>query len=521
MGPTFYKLLEESSLKYGDREFVFDGTRRMTFRQLHATGEFLARRLHAEGLRPGDIVLVCIPNWAEYLQVYAAVSACGAVFATCSAGLKRGGLLDVVRLVEPRVVFVAAVEHVDVLREAEYEGLIVGVRLDDVRCLPFEGFAGGGLAACGGEAPASSLPPCDSFEPEAEIDVSTIIFTSGSTGAPKGVMSTACAHEYVSRQIASSIEVTQDDVFYVPVSFCHIFGLCNGILIPLEYGCRLVVSDAYSPTRAIDLIEEEGCTVQLGVPTMFIWQLRVSIERKKPFALRAAIAGGAKIPAGLAREYEDVVGCRLLSSYGMSETTGGVTATYWEDNERHRHETDGLPIDGSTLAVFDEDGEVGAAGVVGEIAVKTPGIMAGYYFGGPVARDPSLRDSWFKTGDLGWLDDEGYLHTTGRIKDVVLRGGINIYPDEVECIFRHLPCVDDVCLLGYDGGDLGERACLVISPVSGNPPCTEEGLKKYAVEHLEKEKVPDKVLLLPELPRLHSGKVDKIALRKTVEALLG
>ncbi len=522
MGPTFFKLLEGAARQFGNREFMADGTFRATFHQLYAGSRIVAKRLHEEGVGPGDLVLVCVPNWIEYLHIYAATSACKAVFATCSVGLKRSGFLDLVDLVNPRAVFVAHEEHLEALRESGYGGLVVGVRLADPSCLAYESIVDMSVVAYSHDAPSGLLPLADlPFEPASSIDVSTIIFTSGSTGAPKGVMSTAFAHDYVSSQVALSIRPTQDDVFFVPVSFCHIFGLCNGILIPLKHGSRLVVSDAYSPARALDLIDREGCTIQFGVPTMYIRQLRVSVEQGRPYSLRAAITGGAKTPEGLICAYEEKVGCRLLSSYGMSETTGGVTATYYDDLERHRAETDGLPIDGALVRILSREGEDLPCGQIGEIAVKTPGIMAGYYTGGPVVRDLSLADAWFRTGDLGWLDAEGYVHTTGRIKDMIIRGGINIFPHEVEVVYKRLPALREVCLMGYASGDLGERTCLVVSFSSDEDALSEDELRQFGRDHLEKDKVPDKVLVLPELPRLHSGKLDKVNIRVLIESRFG
>lgn len=522
MGPTFFKLLEGAAQQFGNREFMADGAFRATFHQLYAGSRMLAKRLHGEGVGSDDVVLVCVPNWIEYLHIYAATSACGAVFATCSAGLKKSGFLDLVDLVKPRAVFVAQDEHLEALQESGYGGLVVGVRLADPSCLAYDSIVDMSVVAFEHDAPSGLLPLIDlPFEPASSIDVSSIIFTSGSTGAPKGVMSTAFAHDYVSSQVALSIKPTEDDVFFVPVSFCHIFGLCNGILIPLKHGARLVVSDAYSPVRALELIEREGCTIQFGVPTMYIRQLRVSVEQGKPFSLRAAITGGAKTPEGLVLEYEEKVGCRLLSSYGMSETTGGVTATSCDDLERRRIETDGFPIEGAHVRILSREGAELPCGQIGEIAVKTPGIMAGYYTGGPVVCDPALTDAWFRTGDLGWLDGEGYVHMTGRIKDMIIRGGINIFPHEVEVVYKRLPGLREVCLMGYASGDLGERTCLAVSLAPGAEEPSEDALRRFGRDHLEKDKVPDKVLILPELPHLHSGKLDKVSLREIVESRFG
>lgn len=517
-GPTFYKHVCDAARSYGDAQFVYDGIFRMSFSQLELAANMLGSRLQRMGVGYQDVVVCCIPNWVEFIQTYAAVSACGAIFAPASADVKRRRLAEIIELTQPKAVFVINDEHLAAIEETGYDGIIIGARIEDSRCIPYSSLVD--ISRTTGAAPAQAVAhEFEGFAPVEEVELSTILFTSGTTGAPKGVIGTAHGHTVVSRQIALSIAPTREDVFYVPIAYCHIFGINNGLLIPLMYGSRLVLTDWYSPTRAVDLINEEGCTIQLGVPTMFLRQLAICEKSGKPFGLREGIIGGATIPPGFIEEVEARTSCRLLSSYGMTESTGGVTYTFYDDPVEDRYGADGRCIEGARIRIVDETGAMLPAGEVGEIGIKTPGMMAGYYSGGPIEPAYEFFDDWFETGDLGRLDEKGLLHITGRKRDVIMRGGDTIYPSEVECIFQMLPGVRDVCLVGYPDPDLGEKTCLFIATGSSHDDdfdMSVDDLMRLARTHLEKHKVPDKIVLLDKMPRLQSGKIDKRALREDV-----
>lgn len=503
-GPTFFKHAQNAAQRWGEREFAMDGTHRISFSQLAETSRGLAAQLRARGLCPGDVAVACVPNWVESIQIYAAVSACGAIFAPCPADTRRPRLAEIIELVHPKVVFAVDREQLDALDDAGFEGTAIGVRLHDDRSVEFDSLLHARMQD----------DRADGFEPVLETGISTIIFTSGTTGKPKGVMGTAHAHTYNSEQVAKCLSPTTDDVIFVPIAYCHIFGLNNGLLLPLMFGTRLVLTDYYSPTRSLELVNDEGCTVQLGVPTMFMRQLAISQKRGVPFGLHAGIVGGSVIPPGFVQSVEDKTGCRLLPSYGMTEATGGVTLTYYDDAPSLRYGADGCSIDGGSMAILDDAGCELACGEVGEIAIKTPSIMAGYYTGGPFEIQPEIADDWFRTGDLGSLDEAGYLHIAGRKKDVIMRGGISVFPAEVECVFQMLDDIEDACLVGLPDDDLGERCCLAIAfdDATGTPAYDEDALIRHAKAHLERQKVPDSIVVVDAMPRLQSGKIDKRAL---------
>lgn len=503
-GNTFYKLVTDAAARFGDREFLADGYTRMSFGELGERSYEAAQWLNASGLRRGDIVVTCVPNWNEFVVLYAAASACGAILAPCPTDIGAIRLKETIDLLNPASLVVCAGDQVDAAIEGGFQGLLVDVRLHDRRCHHYEAM----LQDDSAREPASQR----SFEPVLRTEISTILFTSGSTGTPKGVLGTAYAHEYVATQIATCLSPTPDDVFFTPIAFCHIFGLCNGLLLALMNGSRLVICDRYTVEGAIDLIVEEGCTVHLGVPTMFIRELKQSEGRLEKAQLRAGIIGGSPPPDGLIEAFEKATGCKLLPSFGMTETTGGVTLTMIDAPAEKRYNSDGKAITGAQVGIIDRQGERLGPNRSGQIIVKTPGMMAGYYNGGGICVDWAAVTDWLETGDLGHIDEEGYLYVTGRIKDVIIRGGANIYPNEVESIYYRRADILDACLVGYPDEELGERTCLFVVFASDAIAPTPKELRDYAKGLIERDKVPDRVVILDAMPRLSASKIDKGAL---------
>lgn len=501
-GNTFYKLAADAATQFGNREFLSDGYTRMSFAELHERGKAAARWMHSLGLRRGDTVVTCVPNWNEFVVLYVAVSACGAILAPCPIDIGAIRLRETIDLLNPSVLIVSWADHVDAALDAGFKDSLIDVRLNDSRCRHYEDVF----------QVDYFMGQESSFKPVLQTDISTILFTSGSTGTPKGVLNTAYAHEYVASQIATGLKPTVNDVFFTPIAFCHIFGLCNGLLLALMNGSRLVLCDRYTVEGAIELIVKEGCTVHLGVPTMFIRELKKSEGRLEGSQLRAGIIGGSPPPEGLIETFEKVTGCRLLPSFGMTETTGGVTLTAIDAPAQKRYTAEGKAILGAQVGIIDKQGNRLSPGEQGQLVVKTPGMMAGYYNGGVIAANQEVMENWFETGDLGYLDEDGYLFVTGRIKDIIIRGGTNVFPNEVESIYYRRNDILDACLVGYPDEELGERTCLFVVFASDTEVSTSKELRDYAKSLIEREKVPDRVVVIESMPRLSASKIDKKAL---------
>ena len=182
---------------------------------------------------------------------------------------------------------------------------------------------------------------------------------------------------------------------------------------------------------------------------MFIRELKKSEGRLESSQLRTGIIGGSPPPDGLIEAFEEATGCRLLPSFGMTETTGGVTLTAIDAPAQKRYSAEGKAILGAQVGIIDKQGKFLSPGEQGQLIVKTPGMMAGYYNGGAIVPDQEVMENWFETGDLGYLDEDGYLFVTGRIKDIIIRGGTNVFPNEVESIYYRRDDILDACLVGY------------------------------------------------------------------------
>lgn len=506
LGDTFYKIIEDVVNIHGDKECVFDGSRRRTYKEVLDESFSLAKHCIALGLKPGDCVITCLPNWSEFLTIYAAVSACGAVIVPCIADIKGQAFAHIFKAANPKLVFIAFNEHYELLKGVCYDGIVIDIRLGSPACLHFE------------ELVIDTPMVIDWQGPMRSMDVSMLLFTSGSTGIPKGVMLTASANAYVAKEIGLALKASSADVFFLPLTFGHIFGLCNGLLIPILHGARLVLCERYSPKKALDLIEQEKCTIYFGIPTMFIRDLAAyeKGEGALPTTLRTGLIGGSVAPPGLIKRYEERTSCRLLGSFGMTETTGGVTVVHFDQTAQARETTCGLPISGAQLRIVNEDGLELPAFFEGELEVKTPGMMKGYYVNYWDGSQASAQQEWFKTGDLGFLDNEGSLTISGRKKDIIIRGGLNINPREIENLYATNEAVEECQVVAYPDKELGERTCMVVklAPPYANLPLSE--LRNFAYSKIEKHKVPDFIVAIDELPRLSNLKIDKTALRDVV-----
>jgi len=348
------------------------------------------------------------------------------------------------------------------------------------------------------------------FTPVMHDGARIVLFSSGSTGMPKAIVNRFESFHHNGLVIADCYRVMRDDVLYLPVPFFHSYGMI-GLYTALSQGATVVTLQKYRPESSLTAIETTRATVYFGVPTMYLREMRVNEDDDWDLSsLRVAKIAGAPCPEAAAVEYERRYGCKMLSSYGMTETAATCTSADYDDSLRVRTAGVGKPIDGVSLKLDPETGEV---------LVKSVSIMDGFLLeDGSI--DPGLdEDGWFHSGDVAEIDEDGNYFITGRIKDIVIRGGVNIFPAEVENVYQEHEGVAESCLVGYPDPELGERTCLCVVEKEGadNPAAL---LRDYARGRLEKCKIPDVVMKMDELPRLTNGKTDKRALREIVTKAL-
>ncbi|WP_268870548.1 class I adenylate-forming enzyme family protein [Halalkalibacter wakoensis] len=355
-----------------------------------------------------------------------------------------------------------------------------------------------------------SLPEID-----VDHDIFCILYTSGTTGVPKGVMLPHRSIVQSGNTIAASLRCTSEDVFIVPAPLFHIFGIACNVMAAVSSQAKLILQEKFQPQQTLQLIEEEKVTIHQGVPTMFVMELNVpNFDQYNLSSLRTGMVGAAPCPPDTIKAIREKMGLNLLISFGISET-GTVTITDYDENEINYLETVGKAIDGVELKIVNEHHEELPIGAIGEIACKSFGTMKGYYEMEEQTKKVFDEDGWYYTGDLGSLDEKGYLRFAGRQKEMIIRGGYNIYPQEIEGVLSKHPKILECAVIGYPNEVLGELVCAVIK-LKKDESCTPDEIKEYVKGLIATYKVPSEVIFVEEFPVTASGKIQKGKLKEKI-----
>ncbi|MGC3969312.1 MAG: AMP-binding protein [Pirellulales bacterium] len=362
---------------------------------------------------------------------------------------------------------------------------------------------------------------------EAELEPSqpiNIQYTSGTTGFPKAA---TLSHRNLLMNafyIGASQRISADDRICIPVPFYHCFGCVLGTLCCAVYGATMIVpADTFSPPATLDAVEREGATSLYGVPTMFIAQLQdPSLAERKITTLRTGIMAGSPCPIEVMRQVIDRLGATEVTiAYGQTEASPVITQTRYDDPLELRVETVGRPLPGFEVKIVDPaDGRTLGDEQQGELCARGHGVMIGYY-GDPAATAAAIdSDGWLHTGDLAVRRPDGYYHITGRIKDMVIRGGENIYPREVEeYLFRH-PAIEQASVVGVPDAKYGEELCAWVKLKAGQT-LAEDEVKCFVKSGLAHFKVPKYVRFVDTFPQTVTGKIQKFKIREQMIADLG
>jgi len=347
--------------------------------------------------------------------------------------------------------------------------------------------------------------------PTGADDTAVLIYTSGTTGKPKGAELTHF-QMYVGCTVAGEVfGMRDDDVVLAVLPFFHVFGLSAVLNLTIRYGASLSVAARFETKPVLDAIEADRVTVLPGVPTMLQALMADGISGRDLSALRVAVVGGASMPGDVMRSFEDMFGITVLEGYGLSETAS--ICTFNRSAVQRKTLSIGLPQWGVEMRIVDEDDRPLAPGPdnVGEIVVRGHNVMKGY-IGRPEETAEALRNGWLHTGDLGYVDEDGYYFVVDRIKDLVIRGGYNVYPREIEEVLYGHPDVAEVAVIGRPDERLGEEVVAVVSLRPGATVSAED-LIAYCKERLANYKYPREVRLMEKLPLGPTGKILKTELR--------
>jgi acyl-CoA synthetase (AMP-forming)/AMP-acid ligase II/DNA-binding GntR family transcriptional regulator len=494
---------------------VADEQAALTRAQVLGAARRLAQDMRRRGVDTGDVVTVAVPNWWEFVVIHAAVGLLGAVL---NPVLPRLGVPDyrhILQTSQSRMVFAAQSHHrespVELCREAA-EGLASVLDVIAVRTSQTED------GATSLERILSVPVDDDAVFPGIgdARDWDTVTFTSGTESLPKGVIHTHQSTMFGLRAyIGSVLGLTASDCVFMPSPVCHASGLQWGLRAALYSSAPLILQDRWDPRIALSLIDKHRCTYTLAA-TPFIVDLIAARETGagRGDSLRYVCSGGAPIPRRLVGDVRRAFGAQLLSVFGASETYVATCARPQDGDEQLA--TDGMALPGVRIAIVDEDGAEVAAGVEGEITNRGPNTFLGY-LGDPALTQRAFRDSWYRFGDLATMDPDGRIRVTGRVKDIVIRGGENISAREIEELLADHPGVAAVAVVGYPDARLGERCCAVVVPAVASAAPTLDDLCSFLRERgLAKFKLPERLCLVEALPLTATGKVKKAELRAAV-----
>jgi cyclohexanecarboxylate-CoA ligase len=507
--------LDVQATKRPDKVFVTDATTSYTFSQLRDTAQRLAAGLERIGIGKGDRVAVQLPNWTEFVVISVALSRLGAIMVPIMPIYRQDDVRFIVETAGIKAAFTPGefrrFDHARMFLDLAASGTtlqtVIVVRGESV---PVGALAYGHVLAGPGERPrGSGAGPDEPF---------LFVFSSGTTSRPKGCLHTFNTYCAGARLLGQVWRYTADDIQFGPSPVTHTTGLVTSVLMPLIHGAGTHLMEIWEPLAGLERIAKFHCTASVTATTFLQSMLRVyDPDRHDASSLRFWTSAGAPIPGSFVEEARKAFpGMQVLSLYGRSENL--VTTTCTVDDPPERSVTsDGKAAPGQEVRIVDSDGHEVPRGTEGDIAYRGAMNLLEYIGQPEATAEMFTADGFSKSGDLGVMDDDGYVRVTGRIKDIVIRGGLNISVRQVEDMLSAHPAVNAVAAVGMPDEVLGERVCCYLVPSPGAEPLTVEQIKEYLLAAgLAIQKVPERVEVISALPMTATGKVQKNLLREDI-----
>jgi fatty-acyl-CoA synthase len=487
----------------------------LTYGQIDSQSDDLAASFAQLGVEAGDRVALVLPVCPEFVVSTFAAAKLGAVIVPLNPRMPPGELQYMLRHSE--AVCAVTIERLDdveflqifedlLVRLPELQYLVTVGEEDlwyDDRIFQFEDL----LSAGGGRN--YTVPEIDAVR-----DRFAIVYTSGTTGKPKGVELSHDNVVSVAAGTADALGLTPDDRVAGVSAFHHVFGLGPGILSTLLAGASVVLDDDPVPADVLADVERHRATVLYGVPTLFVAALAEQERvRRDLSSLRLAVPAGAPVSDDLVRQLREGLTSTVLVAYSLTEASSTVCVSTPDDPPDKQAFTVGRPLPGTRLRILERDGQELPVESVGEIAVEGPGVMLGYHRQPGETAAVVDREGFLLTGDLGIIDEDGFVHLVGRRKEVIIRAGFNVYPREVEVRLEAHPAVREAAVVGIPDLLLGEATCAFVVPEEGAIVTSQE-ITDWCRATLADTKIPDQVRFLDALPRTGTGKVRRIALSR-------
>jgi long-chain acyl-CoA synthetase len=484
----------------------------VTYEQLWEQAGRYASALYDNGVRPGDRVAMRLEDGPQFAAVYFGILSAGGVVIPLNTTLKEAEIVHVLSDADARFLVSADSLTPQVCASAGTQNVVsmtVGQGTDTTV----------GLADA-----VQRVEPIGGPVARGRDDLAVVFYTSGTTGTPKGVMLTHGNIRYnVDRMIDTPYAFEGDDILFGCLPLAHSFGQICVMLTGFRAGISIAMMPRFSGREALEVMNVHRCTVFMGVPTMYVKLLDAAAQGAPIPRLDRAYCGGAPLADVTRSEFERVFGCQVYEGYGATETSCSVAYHY--PGLPHRSGTTGVPINNLKVGVARPDVDsidLLPTGDVGEIVVSGPTVMSGY-LGLPDHSADVVVQGWFRTGDLGRLDADGYLSIVGRKKELILRGGYNVYPREIEEVLLRHPTVDQVAVIGVPNPVLGEDIWAIVVPSQPADIDTESGKEiiEWAKARLADYKYPRRVEFIEALPTGSSGKVLKRQLVSRYQSTVG
>jgi long-chain acyl-CoA synthetase len=488
--PNLADLLTRAASQHGDRIALKLDEQELNYAFLNEGASRIAGLLRARGIETGDRVGLMLPNVPYFPVVYYGILRAGGVVVPMNVLLKAREVDFYLSDSGAKTLFVwhgfaaEAPDDAIVVTPGEFEQLVIG---------------------------ADSVP--ENVE-RAGDDTAVILYTSGTTGTPKGAelthdsLRTNC--EVTAKTLA---QLTPDDVILGALPLFHSFGQTCGLNAAVSGGACLSMIPRFDPVKALEIIQRDGITVFEGVPTMYHAILNVpSREDYDVSSLRLCISGGSAMPVEVMRGFEKAFDCKVLEGYGLSETS--PVASFNHPDRDRKPGSIGTPIQGVEMRVIDDDGDEVAQGGVGEIAIRGHNVMKGYWNRPDATAEVLDDDGWFRTGDMATVDDDGYFFIVDRKKDMIIRGGYNVYPREIEEVLYEHPAVSEAAVIGVPDDAMGEEvgAAVVLKADAG-----ADDIRAFVKDRVAAYKYPRVVWFLDELPKGPTGKILKREIKPPAE----
>jgi long-chain acyl-CoA synthetase len=481
-------LLEQAAADQPDRPALRMDDLVLTYAQLREAAGRMSTLLAGAGVGPGDRVGIMLPNVPAFPIAFYGALAADAVVVPMNPLLKSREVGYYLSDSGARVVLAwhtAAGEAAKGAADAGAQAITIATP-DAADMLA-------------GHAPATAQPG------RGDDDDAVILYTSGTTGKPKGAQLT---HANLVRNAELTartlLQNHPDDVMMGCLPLFHVFGLTCGLNATVAAGGTLTLLPRFDPAKALEIIQRDAVTIFEGVPTMYAAILHhPDADPAMTATLRVCVSGGAAMPVEILRGFEEKFGCMILEGYGLSETS--PVASFNQPDQVRKPGSIGTPVQGVQMRLVDDAGQTVPEGDIGEIAIRGHNVMKGYW-NKPEATAEAMTDSWFRTGDLAKVDSDGYYYIVDRKKDLIIRGGYNVYPREIEEVLHEHPAVAEVAVIGIPHAELGEEVAVAVALKPGAA-ATPDELRSFVKDRVAAYKYPRQVWLVEALPKGPTGKI--------------